>query len=106
MSTLIYGTGDDNVEVEGDVEGEYGYSDTDEGTLFFCSDGTILQIKYGKEDIEDGGALWEIKVKAKGTLYSRMEICEEETNDGYSDKVYFSKGLRWVYAAKDWERIS
>jgi len=53
MSTIIYGASDDLIEAEGDVKGEVGHygSDNDKhGVLLICSDGTLLEIKYGKED--------------------------------------------------------
>ena len=105
MSTVVYGAGDDCIEIAGDVKGEVSYSEDEKGILLFCSDGTVLQVKYGK-DIENAEAVWEVKVKARGTLIDKVIICDEETDDNYSDRVYFMDGLKWVYAASEWERVS
>jgi len=57
--TKVYGSSDDLIEVEGEVRGEvcsYGTDDRDQGVLLFFSDGTVLEVKYGKLD----DAIWGI----------------------------------------------
>lgn len=103
--TRVYGTSDDMIEVEGEVMGEVGCYGTDErerGVLLVCSDGTMLEVKYGKY----GRAIWEVKCLERGPLLDRIEICTKEDGPVYSDLAYFRNGLKWVYAAKDgWERV-
>ena len=102
--TRIYGASDDLIEFEGDVEGEVNAIGTDrkgEGVLVFCSDGTLLVVQYGKND----DAIWGIVVRAKGTLFDRMEECFDSDADPYSDQAFFKDGLKWAYAANEWERV-
>jgi hypothetical protein len=105
MSTKIYGCSDDNIDFEGDIYGEvscYGTDDQKHGVLVLFSDGTVLEVKYGK----NGDSIWEIKVKHKGKLFDRIELCDDSEADIYSDQVFFKDGLKWAYAAKDsWERV-
>lgn len=104
MTTKIYGTSDDLIEFEGDVDGEIGCYATDDqerGVLLICSDGTLLEVKYGKTDM----AIWEVKCVNKGDLLLDIEPCTDEDANPYSDVAQFKDGLKWVYAAKEWERV-
>lgn len=104
MATKVYGCSDDLIELEGDVRGEVGQYGTDEaekGVLVLLSDGTILEVKYGK----GGQAIWGVTLMQKGELFDRIDPCMAEDGTPYSDIAYFKDGLKWAYAAKDWERI-
>lgn len=51
MATKVYGASDDLIEFDGDLRGEVGCYGTDEkehGVLVVFSDGTLLDIQYGK----------------------------------------------------------
>ena len=102
--TKIYGDSDDLIEFEGDVSGEvgaYGTDDKEQGVLVMCSDGTVLEVKYGK----NGEAIWEVKLRHKGAEFDRIELCTDENATIHSDVAHFHDGLRWAYAAKQWERV-
>jgi hypothetical protein len=103
--TEIYGASDDLIEFDGDYRGEvgcYGTEDSDLGALIVCSDGTVLEIKYGKND----KAIWGINVIERGTLFDRLEICTDEDAHRHSDTVYINEGIKWIYVAKeDWELV-
>jgi len=102
--TRIYGQSDDTIEFEGDVDGEvscYGIDNNDRGVLLSCSDGTLLEVKYGKTD----QAVWEVKLLKSGNLFVRIESCTDEDSDPHSDVAIFNTGLKWIYAAKEWERV-
>lgn len=103
MTTQIYGVSDDLIEVDGDVRGESNYycGNSEHGSLLICSDGTVLEIRYGKAEM----AIWGIQVIQKGTLFDSFDICTDESAARYSDTVYFKDGLKWVYAAQKWEKI-
>jgi hypothetical protein len=104
MSTKIYGSSDDLIEFEGDVCGEvgcYGTDDKEHGILVMCSDGTYLEVKYGKL----GEAIWEVKLVKKGELFNGIDSCMEETEKGYSDIAHFRDGLKWAFAATEWEKV-
>jgi hypothetical protein len=104
MSTKIYGASDDLVEFEGDVSGEvghYGSDDDDHGVLLVCSDATVLEVKYGK----GGEGIWEIKALKIGSLFDRIDICTDADADPYSDVAHFKFGLKWAYAATEWELV-
>ena len=104
--TIVYGASDDLIEFEGDIYGEvsaYGTDDEDsKGVLLMFSDGTILKAKYGKNN----EGIWEIQAVKKGISFDRIETCEEETDEGHSDKAFFKPGLKWAYAAREWEKVN
>ena len=104
MATKIHGASDDNVCFGGDIHGEvgcYGTDDAEQGVLLMCSDGSILEAKYGKLD----SAIWGIQLHKKGTLFKEIVPCDDPDADIYSDVAHFDDGLKWVYAAKEWERV-
>lgn len=103
MSTKVYGHSDDLVEIEGDVRGEigcFGTDDRDNGVLLACSDGTHLEVKYGK----GGLAVWRVTLLRKGDLFDRIDECHDEDAKPYSDVAHFKDGLTYVIGAKEWER--
>jgi len=105
MTTKIYGTSDDLIEIDGDVDGEvgcYGAQEKDQpGVLLVCSDGTLLAVKYGK----GGFGVWCIDVLQEGALYQEIDVCNDEDAQPYSDVVTFRDGLKWVIQAMDWKRV-
>ena len=105
MSTKVYGASDDLIEFEGDVRGEVGASFhrgyEAEGDLVFFSDGTLLNVKYGKADM----AVWRIIVITGGKLFQRVEPCYSENAIPWSDVALFADGLEWAYVATEWERV-
>jgi len=103
--TKIYGASDDLVEFDGDFTGEagcYGTDDKETGVLVMVSDGTILEVKYGK----GGAGIWEVKLLKRGDLYDKIEHCTDEDSDPYSDIAYFKEGVKWAYVSTEWERVS
>ncbi len=104
MSTKVYGQSDDNIYFEGDVRGQVSHYGTDEskhGIMLVCSDGTILEVKYGKMD----QGIWEVRLLAKGSLFIEIEPCMDVEADPYSDVATFADGLKWIYAATEWELV-
>jgi hypothetical protein len=106
MATKVYGQSDDLIEFDGEVSGEVGYYDSHEGeegagALIIFSDGTVLNVRYGKAK----QAIWQVTAISKGTLFQRIDECSDEDAAPYSDIAYFADGLKWAYAAKDWERV-
>lgn len=104
MATKVYGASDDLIEFDGDLRGEVGCYGTDEkshGVLVVFSDGTLLDVKYGKGD----AAIWGISVIHQGTQFDRIEFCDNEDANPYSDVVYLKEGIKWGYAATEWERV-
>lgn len=92
MGTIIYGASDDLIEVTGDQNGEH----CGDHSFLFLSDGTILEVKYGKESL----AVWEIKLIEAGALFTTIEPCFDEDADRYSDVAHFADGITWVYKAE------
>ena len=92
MTTIIYGASDDLIEVSGDVKGEH----CGDHNFLFLSDGTILEVKYGKESL----AVWEIRLVEKGALFMNIEPCFDEEASPYSDVASFADGVKWVYQAE------
>jgi hypothetical protein len=105
VSTKIYGASDDLIEFDGEFSGEvgaYGTDDREKGALIIVSDGTILEVKYGKND----DAIWEIKLHKKGNLFNRIDLCVDSDEKPHSDVAHFFTGVTWAYAAKDdWEAV-
>jgi hypothetical protein len=106
MATKVYGQSDDLVEFDGDISGEVGHYDSrddeeSEGALIAFSDGTWLQVHYGKAK----QAIWQVTLVHKGTLFRRIDECFDEDGDPYSDVAHFADGLKWAYAARKWERV-
>lgn len=103
--TKVYGQSDDNIYFEGDVYGQVSKYNTDEaprGVLVYFSDGTILEVKYGKL----GRGIWGIMIHKQGDLFDRIEPCFDEDADIYSDIAYFRDGLKSAIAATEWENVS
>lgn len=89
MTTKIYGCSDDLVEFRGDIEDEIGaYMAQGKGLLL--SDGTVLECSYPKTP--DLG-VWGFKLVRTGRLFDRIEECNDEDAEVYSDVVYFKDGL-------------
>lgn len=104
MATKVYGESDDLIEFDGDVSGEIGNFGTDEaehGELVMLSDGTLLEVKYGKADM----AIWGITVLNKGSLFDHIELCSDEDARPHSDVAFFKDGLKWAYGASEWEKV-
>jgi len=58
-------------------------------------------VKYGKND----AAIWGVVAIHKGALFDRIDTCEDEDAKRYSDTAHFRDGLKWAFAAKEWERV-
>ena len=102
--TEIYGTSDDLIEFEGDFTGEvgcYGTDSRDTGVLVAIDDGTILEVKYGK----GGKGIWEVRLHKAGKLFERIDQCDDEDAGRYSDTAYFCEGVKFVFAATEWEVV-
>lgn len=105
--TMIYGASDDLVEFEGEFNGEvgcYGTDDRERGVLVVFNEGTILEAKYGKFD----KAIWGITVRHQGTLFDRRDeaTADDEDSEYHSDRVYMKPGIKWAYAATEWEQVA
>ncbi|MFA6315769.1 MAG: hypothetical protein WC648_05385 [Candidatus Paceibacterota bacterium] len=104
MASNVYGSSDDLIEFSGDVYGEvgcYGTDDNEHGVLVIFSDGTLLEVKYGKCDM----GIWGITLIQKGSLFDKIEPCMDENAKPYSDIAIFKDGLKWAYASKEWEKV-
>lgn len=102
MTTEVYGASDDLIEIDGDLSAEisaWGTDEKDHGVLIICSDGTLLDVKYGKNE----KGIWGVKLVKRGSLFDRIDQCTDEDANRYSDTAHFRDGLKWAYAAKEWE---
>lgn len=101
MSTKIYGASDDLIEFEGDFRGEVGhYSSDDEGCLLVISDGTLLEATYNRDGI------WKLSLVKKGSLFEKIDQCDDADADPHSDVAHFGGGVKWAYAASKWEKVA
>ncbi len=105
MATEIWGASDDLIDFGGDVHGEvgcFGADDREHGVLIMCSDGTVLEVKYGK----GWKGIWGIRLVERGSLFETIDLCTDEDAKRHSDTARFADGLKWAYAATDdWERV-
>jgi len=104
--TKVYGASDDLIEFEGDIRGEVNFfgSDDEEGKsscLLICSDGTLLEARYGKA----GAGIWRVSLVKGGTLFENVVECTDEDAEPSSDVAHFKDGLKWAYAAHEWEKV-
>ena len=102
--TEVYGASDDLIEFKGDFRGEIGCYETDEnerGVLVVLSDGTFLEVKYGK----GGRGIWGIRLLKKGEFFDRIDQCDDAEAKRYSDTAYFREGIKFAYAATEWEFV-
>ena len=105
MTTRIYGSSDDLIEFDGDFRGEVGCYGTDErerGVLVVVDDGTLLEVKYGK----GGAGIWGVSLLKRGGLFDRIDQCDDEEADPYSDVAWFRDGVKKAWAAKEREPVS
>lgn len=104
--TRVYGASDDLIEFAGDFRGEVAASGTEEGdaagVLVLLSDGTVLAVKYGKL----GEGIWQVAALKKGQLFDRIDLCDDAEADPYSDVAHFRPGIKWAFAAREWEKVS
>lgn len=101
--TVLYGSSDDLIEIEGGYEGEVSFFNPDEQTRFVgvvFSDGTVAEIGYGK----GSSAIWQINVIRRGDLFHHVEICTDEDAERYSDQLFLKPGIKWAYVATEWKK--
>lgn len=96
MATEVYGASDDLIEIDGDIRAEGG---TDNGMVIF-NDGTVLIVSYGKA----GQGIWRVECLHAGELFDRIEECDDEDAERYSDTAHLKDGAKWAYIAKQFER--
>jgi hypothetical protein len=105
-ATRVYGQSDDNIYFKGEFWGQAAGSEPDErnkgrGTLVAMSDGTLLDVKYGK----DGRGIWEVKALRLGHLFLRIDPCTDDDAEVYSDVAHFLPGITWAYTADNWRPV-
>ena len=109
MSTRIYGVSDDLIEVESDSEWEANgeHSCFNQNTILRCDDGTVLLVEYGKVAQRPFGivdlGIWSIRLIERGSLFDRIDECNDENAEPYSDEARFRDGLRFV-SASEWRQ--
>lgn len=94
MTITVHGASDDLIEVEGDIREEFsgGPSNTD---LLAFSDGTVLQITYGKSGV------WRINLAAAGTATVNIVQAPLNDDDNYSDRATLDGDIRWVVRGQE-----
>lgn len=91
MITTIYGTSDDLIQVEGDVDAEFLYRDDpdDPGNLLACSDGTVVRVVLAATGV------WRITPVARGSSELTISQAPEDDEDR-SDRATLVGEIRWV----------
>ena len=81
VTTKVYGYSDDLVDIE---PAPYPYDENgcwEQKAVIEFSDNTVIEVQYNKR----GDGIWSIEVIKEGTAKHRLTVCEEETDEGYSD---------------------
>jgi hypothetical protein len=102
--TTVYGASDDLIVLEGEVTSEINFIAIGlgkKGCLLIFSDGTILEAAFGKAD----RGIWRVSLVERGSLFDVIDVCIEEDASPHSDVAHFKDGLKWAYAAHEWERL-
>lgn len=106
MATRVYGASDDLIEFEGDLRGEvscFGAGDDDDGgVLLAFSDGTILNVKFGK----NGASIWALFALRAGDMFEHIEYCNDEDAAVYSDIAHFKSGKLKCWSATNTQRVT
>ena len=84
----VYGASDDLVEVEGDIEEEWG--SCYDGGILACSDGTLIAIEYDGE--------WHLSVLHNGDSLTVVTPMDRD-KDEYTDTVTIDGPIKWVVVA-------
>jgi len=95
--TIIYGASDDLIEIEGEIEEEIDCWNKPNGMLLYCSDGTLLNMKYEK-------SYWKIRLLKEGKLFNKIEYFDGN-HEKHSDVAYLNQGIKFIYFSKDWGKI-
>lgn len=101
MATQIYGYGDDLIYFAGDLSGEVERAPGEGPTLIACSDGTVLEVEYGKGLLE----IWAVRLVRAGDLFERIDVCEDEDAERYSDTAHFRDGLCSARVTLEWDYV-
>lgn len=82
MSVTVYGSSDDLIEVEGDLNEEFSLVDHhDEGDLLGFSEGTVLRITYPPSGV------WRITLVHQGRAHVQVTQAPEDNDANYSDRA-------------------
>ncbi len=93
MSITIYGASDDLIEIDGDVEDEFGaWNDTI--NYIAVSTGLLATIAYGMD-----GSFWRIHVLTPGTTPHTLAKATDEKDD-YTDRLVVEGDIKWVVVGK------
>ena len=101
----VYGRSDDLIEFfkdNGGCFGEVSAYNVEEGVMVTFDDGTIAVFKCGKADM----AIWQAIILKKGQLFDRVEICDDEEAEIYSDVLYLKEGVKKAWSSREWESVS
>lgn len=93
--TKVYGYSDDLVAISGSSykEDEIGCFNKDVRIRF--TDGTAILVGYPKHLMSgEKAGIWGIEIEKKGTAIYRLEICDDENADLYSDVFYINAEIK------------
>jgi len=86
---IVRGYSDDILDVAGRISQEF-YPDREKPFHLAFSDGTLLDVSYGK------GGIWHITPINKGTSFISHEACGCNDDIEYSDVVNMGEDVKWV----------
>ena len=87
----VYGYSDDNVDVDGAPYPADEIDCYDSKVQIRFSDGTLIEIEYGK----NGLAIWKITILEKGMAKQILTECNDENADIYSDIFEIDADYVW-----------
>ena len=92
----IYGSSDDLIEIEGDIDEEFTYPD--KPTRLGFSDGTVLSIVY------DQRGTWRIAPVVAGSAKLNIVVAPVDDTDNYSDRATLQGDISWVLCGTSYAR--
>lgn len=94
----VYGYSDDIVCIEGSKYKENEIDCYDKDIEIEFTDGTIINIGYGKNDL----AIWYICVKKYGSASYNHIVCEDENSEIYSDIFEIESEIKYHKIVNKW----
>lgn len=95
MTTTLYGSSDDLIEIEGDVREEFSHPEDDPCWVAF-SDGTVVSVTY------TGDGVWRIAPVHTGRCTLDVVQAVSADDDNYSDRATLSgETITWAMLGTD-----
>lgn len=93
----VFGSSDDLVEIEGSSFKNKEIDCYNKSVRVRFVDGTVIRVRYGKPNL----AVWCIEIEVVGSSASRLDICNDENAEIYSDVFQIESEVECVVECVD-----